>query len=135
MLGSLPRAAGASPGANRFPVLLKSDGTLYEHEVGEDRGDEVPYLGSGPIELGDGDQFLDAQRLIPDENTLGDMQATFYATLYPTDAETVHGPYSLATPTDVRFTARQVRVRLTQNVEKGWRIGVFRLGVVPAERR
>lgn len=136
MVGALQRSAGAPAGATRYPIMLDSAGILYEHEVGDTRtGAAVPYLESGPVELGDGDQFMDAQRLIPDENTLGDVQAIFYAANFPTDTEATYGPYSLATPTDVRFSARQVRIRLQQNVERSWRVGVFRLGVIPAERR
>lgn len=135
MIGSLARAAGVSSGATPNPVMLDTVGLMYEHEVGGDRGDEVPYLDSGPIEIADGDQFMDAQRLIPDEQTLGDVNATFYVANYPTDTEIVFGPYSLATPTDVRFQARQARVKLSQNVETDWRVGVFRLGVVPGDRR
>lgn len=135
MIGALARSSGVSSGAIPYPLMLGSDGILYEHEIGTDRDTEVPYIESGPIEIGDGDQFMDAQRLIPDEQTLGDATATFYVSNFPTDTEVTYGPYSLAAPTDVRFQARQARVKLTQNVETDWRVGVFRLGVVPGDRR
>lgn len=136
MIGALARSSGISPGATRYPVMFAADGTMYEHEIGDTRGTEVPYLESGPIEIADGDQFLDVQRVIPDEKTLGDVSATFYVTNFPTQAETVAGPYTLAEPTDARFTARQVRIRLSEaRLGASWRVGIFRLGAVPGERR
>lgn len=95
-----------------------------------------PFLESGPIELGDGDQVMRVQRIVPDEKNLGDVKARFYTSLFPTAAETEHGPYTLAEPTPVRFTARQVRMRLEEaNAGADWRIGLTRLGVIPGGRR
>jgi hypothetical protein len=108
---------------------------LKEHEILEDRDTEVPYLESGPIEAGEGDNVFRVQRIVPDENSLGDVQATFYTALYPLGDESVRGPYTLANPTNVRFSARQLRIRLTQVVETSWRVGTIRLGGILGGRR
>jgi hypothetical protein len=134
-IGRLARNAGVPSGVLSSPVLNTSDGKFYQHETAEDRGTEVPYVESGPIEMGDGEQFLDVQTIIPDEKTLGDTFATFFVSNFPTEVETTYGPFSLANPTSVRFQARQIRVRFSQNVETAWRVGVPRLGFVPGDRR
>lgn len=134
-VGKLGRNAGVPSGVLAAPVLLSSDGKLYQHETSDGRGTEVPYVESGPIEVGSGEQFLDMQTLVPDEKTLGDTSASFYVTDFPTKTETLLGPYTLAEPTDVRFQARQMRVRFQEVRQTAWRIGTPRLGFVPGDRR
>lgn len=134
-IGRLGRNCGVPSGVHPSPILNGSDGKFYQHETSEDRGAEVPFAESGPIELGDGERFIDVQSVIPDEKTLGDTNMTFFIANYPTDVETTEGPFSLAAPTDVRFQARQVRVRIEQSVETAWRVGIPRLGFVPGDRR
>lgn len=134
-LGKLGRSAGVDRGASSVPIMVSPSGLLYEHEVGDDRGSEVPYIESGPIELGDGDQFIRVQRLVPDEKTLGDVTARLYMSNYPTDTERMSGPFSLDTPTNMRETSRVVRLRLQQARATSWRVGVIRLGGIPVGRR
>lgn len=134
-VGQMARTAGTPSGAIALPIMAAADGILWEHEVGEDRGSDVPYVESGPIELGNGDQVARVVRLVPDEKTLGDVEATFYTSFYPATSEATQGPYPLAAPTDVRFTARQTRVRFAESRQTAWRVGVPRLGVLPGGRR
>lgn len=134
-VGKLARNAGVPSGVLAAPVLLTSDGKLYQHETADSRGTEMPYVESGPLEVGNGEQFLDMQTLIPDEKTLGDTSAIFFVQDFPTGTETQFGPFSLANPTDVRFQARQMRVRFQEARQTSWRIGTPRLGFVPGDRR
>lgn len=136
--GSMPRTAGVSmqlPGI--VPVMADASGVIYDHETGTTRsGVAAPFLTSGPVELdGSGDTLFQVQRIVPDEKTLGDVEATFYASLFPTAAETTVGPFTLANPTSVRVTARQMRVRLDEVRGSDWRVGRIRLGVRPSSRR
>jgi hypothetical protein len=131
--GRLARSAAIDRGPFEYPIWVSEAGIVYEHEFGTDRGNEQPYLESGPIEIGDGDRVMGVMRLIPDENTLGNVRLYLYTAFWPTDTEVMNGPFTVAQPTDVRYTARQVRVRLEQDVgaldEVDWRFGVLRLGV------
>lgn len=132
-VGALARAAGVSaqpPGV--VPVLVTAAGVVYDHETGTTMpGGTTPFLESGPVELGDGDRVFNVSSIVPDEKTLGDVTVTFTASMYPNGATTSHGPYTLAVKTDVRLTARQVRVKYTQAVASDWRVGDVRLGVIP----
>lgn len=134
-VGKLARTCGFDAGATTYPVMITPAGLIYEHEVLQDRGDEVPYLEGGPFELGDGNQLMNLQRIIPDEKTLGDVQLTIFSSFFPTAVETTHGPYTAANPTPVRVLGRQMRLRLDQANETNWRFGVPRLGLRPGARR
>jgi hypothetical protein len=133
--GELARTAGFDRGATTLPMMATPAGVIKEHEVLEDRDSETPYLESGPFELADGDEVVKVQRIVPDENTAGEVNVTFYTAFYPQGTEYTKGPYTLSSPTSVRFTARQARMRLSQVSETSWRVGTFRLGVVPGGRR
>lgn len=160
-VGKLQRTAGYDAGAVQYPVWLDAAGVLYEHERLNDRHSntprlldgsfflddtividgattdvtEVPYIESGPLEIGNGDTVMKIQRVIPDAQSLGDIDMRLFAAFDPTSDETIHGPFTLTQPTDVRITARQVRVRYDEVNQVGWRIGTVRLGIRPSSRR
>lgn len=124
--------AGSSTGV---PVLIDSSGRIYDHETGNARTGQTVYLESGPMEIDDGEHVVRVQRIVPDDKTAGDVSASLYTSMYPNEAEVLNGPYSLTSPTSVRLTARQVRLRLTEVVATAWRVGVVRLGGVMGGRR
>lgn len=126
----LPRAAGVGADVFDYPLLVDASGNVFEHERGFDHGGVTPFAESGPVELGDGDYVMRVQRFVPDEKTLGDTEVTLFAAMYPTGAETVKGPFPSAAPTNVRFTARQVRVRVDEVRATSWRVGNNRLGAI-----
>lgn len=127
--GQLTRTTGTERGVFEKPFLFATDGTAYTHETGYDYGEDTPYAETGPIMLGAGDRLMSVVSLYPDEQTEGDVQATFKTRNYPNGPETSHGPFSLDDPTDVRFTGRQVRMRVTGNNATDWRVGINRLDV------
>jgi hypothetical protein len=81
------------------------------------------------------------QRIVPDDKTLGDVTASLYTSMAPDATETTdaaspaNGPYTLASVTSVRLTARQVRLKITESAAAAWRVGTVRIGVVPGGRR
>jgi len=133
--GDLSRTAGVDRGVFRYPMLVKPSGELYEHEVGNDYESENVFCETGPIALASGDQVMTVNELIPDELNLGDVTATFKTRFYPTDTESEFGPFTLSNPTSVRFTGRQIRMRVTGNTNDDWRVGVMRIEAVPGGRR
>jgi len=134
-IGSLSRTAGTDRGVFVNPLMISSDGYIYEHEVGFAYDGSTPYAESGPYEIGNGDNIMSVRRVIPDEQTLGEVVVSFKTRMYPMATETTYGPYSAAQPTDVRFAARQVKVRYTGNVLDDWRVGVNRFDVVAMGKR
>ena len=134
-IGSLARTAGTEQGVFAFPMMAGSDGKIYEHETGFNYDDDEPYAESGPMEMNAGANVMMARQLIPDERTLGDVNATFYVRFYPTDTETTFGPYAMANPTDLRFSGREIRMRVTGVSMGDWRVGVPKLDLVKVGER
>lgn len=119
----------------RVPVLFDANGDIpVAHETPGVTA--TAFIESGPIELGDGEQVMRVQKLIPDGAVTGD-DITLYAGGFPGQAETTIGPTAItagAGPVDVRFSARYVRFKQTLEAVAS-RIGVPKLGVIPEGKR
>ena len=134
-IGTLARTAGTDAGVFTNPMAVSTDGYVYEHEVGFSYDDASVYAESGPVQLGNGDNIMSVRQVVPDEQTLGEAVVSFKTRNYPTAAQSTFGPYTAANPTDVRFAARQVNVKVTGAVLADWRIGVMRLDAIPSGKR
>ena len=134
-IGLLARTAGTDAGVFTNPLLVSSDGYIYEHEVGFAYDSASIYAESGPVQLGNGDNLMSVRQVVPDEQTLGAAVVSFKTRNYPTGAQSTFGPYTAANPTDVRFVARQVNVKVTGAVLADWRVGIFRLDAVASSKR
>jgi hypothetical protein len=133
--GLIARTAGTDSGVFVNPMMVGTDGYVYDHEVGYTYDSVSPYAQSGPIELGNGDNVMAVRSVIPDEQSLGEVAISFTARLYPTSAETSYGPFSAKAPTDTRFSGRSVKMKVTGNVLDDWRVGVMRLEATSAGKR
>ncbi len=134
-IGTLARTAGTDAGVFANPLAVSTDGYIYEHEVGFAYDSASLYAESGPVQLGNGDNIMSVRQVIPDEQTLGEAVVSFKTRNYPTGTQSTFGPYTAANPTDVRFAARQVNMKVTGNTLADWRIGVMRLDAVPSGKR
>ena len=134
-VGQLSRTAGADVGVFRDPLMLSSTGTIYEHEVGLNYDGAIPYLESGPLELGNGDNSLTVTQFIPDERTEGQSTVTLKGKFWPNLAEFSSGPFSAASPASVMFNARQVKVRFNGVSGQDFRVGDFRFEVKQRGKR
>jgi hypothetical protein len=135
-IGLMARTAGVDAGVYRQPIIVSAtDKKLYEHEIGFNYDGVKPFVESGPVSIGDGENVMSITKMIPDEKTQGDVDATFKARFYPNDTERSYGPYSMANPTDLRFTGRQVRMRIEGVNPSDWRVGINRLEVKQGGKR
>lgn len=132
-IGRLSRTTGFDAGVYRLPMMVDAAGEVYDHESGWQYGGAVPFAESGPIRMGS--QVMSATQLIPDEVTQGDVQAVFSTRFYPNGDERTYGPYQMGTPTNVRFTGRQIRMRIEGIRPTDWRVGKMRLQVQPRGMR
>ena len=134
--GDLSRTAGFDRGAFRQPMMASGDDNkIYEHEIGFNYSGLEPFAETGPFMLGSGDQVMSVTSMLPDEKTQGDVDVTFKARFYPNGTEREYGPYSMSNPTSIRFTGRQVRMRVDGQTMSDWRVGINRLEVTPGGRR
>lgn len=134
-IGALDRTAGIDRDVFQNPIMVDSAGSVFEHEVGFEYDDQTPYLESGPLQIGEGENTMMIRELIPDESTQGDVRARFATKWYPNGTEYDYGPYSMANPTSVRFSGRQFKAKLEGVELTDWRVGSFRFDVVPGGRR
>jgi len=134
-IGKVARTAGTDRNVFQQPLIVGTDGYVYEHEVGVAHGGASIYAESGPVQIGNGDNIMAARELIPDELSQGAVQVSFATKFYPNATEYDHGPYSTANPTSVRFTARQVKMKVEQAQQTNWRVGIMRLEAVAGGRR
>lgn len=134
-IGTMGRTAGVDRGVYLNPIMVDASGYIYEHEVGYDYDSGLVYAESGPYEIGAGENIMSVRQVIPDEQTLGEVQISFKSRMYPTSVETTHGPYSASQPTDARFSGRQVKIRYTGAVLEDWRVGVTRVDAVASGKR
>ena len=134
--GNLPRTAGVDRGAFRQPIWASADNyKIYEHEIGFDYDNLTPFAESGPIMIGSGETVASVIEMIPDEKTKGDVNVTFKTRFYPNGIERDYGPFDMSLPTSMRFTGRQIRLRIDGVALGDWRVGVNRLDVVAGGRR
>lgn len=133
--GQMNRTCGADRGSFDMPIWCDEEGILYNHESGTNHGGLTAFAESGPISLGNGDQIMKVTQLIPDEGTQGQVEAKFKTRFYPNGDESEHGAFQMGTPTSVRFSGRQVRMRIESTGSNDWRVGVMRLNVEAGGRR
>ena len=133
-IGSLTRTTGVDRGVFRYPIMAGTDTYIYEHEAGFDYDSVTPFAESGAIQLAT-DQQMTAVELIPDEKTQGDVTVKFKTRLYPNGSETEHGSFTMANPVPVRFTGKQIRMRVEGSRLADWRVGIMKLDVRGAGRR
>lgn len=134
-IGALARTSGIDGGLFTTPIWMTPAGMAVNHEIGDQTDGVAPYAESGPVQIGNGDQVMAATSFIPDERTQGDATVTFKTRFHPNDTERSYGPYSMGNPTDVRFTGRQVAMRVTGDLNTDWRWGVPRLEAAAGGRR
>jgi hypothetical protein len=133
-IGLMSRTCGSASGVFKSPLLVGLDGYVYDHDVGLTNGETV-FAESGPVQIGVGDNVMAVREVVPDELTQGDVSVSFSTKFYPNDTEYAHGPYSTANPTPVRFTGRQVKMKIEQERGANWRVGTMRLDAVAGGRR
>jgi len=140
LIGNLSRTSGASRGVFEYPMLMDANGAMYDHEVGLSYAvsgtEQSIFAESGPISIGNGDNIMQVTDLIPDEKTQGDVDVTFKSRFYPNDTEYTHGPYTPSSPTAVRFSGRQIRMRVEGDAPyAAWRVGTMRVDAKQGGRR
>jgi hypothetical protein len=118
------------------PILIASDGKIYDHEVGFEYDDETPYATSGPIELGNGDNIMWVLGCYPDDGgAVGDVSLSFLVRRNADDAGTTFGPYTLSAQTDFRFSGGLIEVTVTGVNMTSWRVGIMKLELEKGEGR
>lgn len=135
-MGYIGRTCAFDQGVLDEPVWIDSTAVAYEHELhGVGHGGETPYAETSVITIGNGDNVMVVNSLIPDEETQGDVRFKFKTRFYPNGEEREYGYYTASNPTSVRFTGRQIRMRVEATSNSDFRVGTMRLNVVSGGSR
>ena len=129
LIGNLSRTSGVSRGVFKYPMMAEhgTRSNIYNHEVGFNYDSEPIFCETGAVVIGNGDEILKVTNVIPDEKTQGDVNLRFKAKFLPNDTERSYGPFNPSNPTAVRFTGRQIKMRVDGVNNVDWRVGVMRL--------
>lgn len=134
LIGDLTRSTGVDSGPFQEPWWVVNS-AAYRHEAGYGHESAAVFLESGPIDFADGDTVARVTEVIPEEDTQGEVSLKFKTKFYPNDTETTHGPYNPANPMSVRFTGRQVKLRIDGGEGNNWRFGDLRMRASGGGRR
>lgn len=134
LIGDLTRSTGVDSGPFQEPWWV-ANSAAYRHETGFGHESASVFLESGPIDFADGDTVARVTEVIPEEDTQGEVSLKFKTKFYPNDTETTHGPYNPANPMSVRFTGRQVKLRIDGGEGNNWRFGDLRMRASGGGRR
>ena len=137
LIGNLSRTSGVSRGVFAYPFMAKHSAKtdIMNHEIGFNYEGSSIFCETGAISIGNGDQVAKVTEVIPDEKTQGDVDLKFKTRFYPNDTERTFGPYNPTNPTSVRFTGRQVKMRVEGDQATDWRVGIMRLETKAGGRR
>lgn len=129
LIGSLERSTGVDSGSFADPWWVSQTHIVYRHETGYGYENDSVFLESGPINFSDGEQVARVTEVITEEDTQNDVSLSFKTKIYPNGAESTHTISTLSNPTSVRFTGRQLKMRIEGGQDKNWRLGDVRLRV------
>jgi hypothetical protein len=138
--GYVARSAGWYTDSWSAPYLISQDGVLYKHETdwtadGQPLGTQR-YVVSSPILLGEGEQHLLVQGIVPDRDPSSAVGFVLESTGWPEEGSRSStgilygGPYI-----NCRFHSRSFRVKIVGIVDTAWEMGPFKLDVIPTGRR
>lgn len=139
--GKISRMAGVDSGVFDDPIWIDNENRFWRHELkAQTHNGSLPWAETGPISLGDGDQVIKAVQVLTDSIPENRVNLEFKTRFEPQGEEKTYGPYEVKPRTDVRFTGRQVRMRVNAieddaSTNHDYRIGDMRLMVTPGGRR
>ena len=134
----------ATATANNETIVGLTNGAtqVYLHETGNDADGQAitAYLKSGSVEIGEGNDILFVQKLIPDiQNQSGVLNMDLEFKYYPNNSNGVIKTTSFTDTTDfvsLRGRGREFTVNVVSNTAgTAWRLGTQRFDVQPDGRR
>jgi len=134
----------ATATANNETILGLTNGATqaYLHETGNDADGQamVAYVKSGSVEIGDGNDILFVQKLIPDiQNQSGVLNMDLEFKYYPNNSNSVIKTTTFTDSTDfvsLRGRGREFTVNVVSNTAgTAWRLGTQRFDIQPDGRR
>lgn len=136
-IGEIGRSAWVDSGVFPYPTAVDPNGILMRHEQGF-LNDNASMFGSiyaetGALEIPPaGGKIMAVNQIVPDEKNRGEVTVSFRTKFTPEGPEYAFGPYTVRSDgyTDVRFSGRQIVMRIQPTIDGEWRVGKFRVAAV-----
>lgn len=143
-VGTLSRGAWLDAGVLDNPlasstITSSENNYIYNHEVGhnDDGAPMVAYIESGDLEIGDGQNFMMIDRVIPDFSFSGagdpSLDMTIKGSNYPLETASTLAEVTITEATqqsNIRVRSRHAVLRLeSAGMGYGWRLGGLRFGM------
>jgi len=136
--GSIVVTAALDRGLISLPLTTNASGQLFYMETGDlangaTLSRSVTYA---PLDIADGDKVMNVRRWVVNEDQQGTVNLTLGFKRWPTDTETVKGPYQITATTlktDVRGQGRQMSALFQSN--SYFRLGKSRIDTTPGGYR
>lgn len=141
-IGTLPRNVWVDVSSGfKSPIALDDDGNMYSHESNTVAPDRV-WLELGDIQADNGDNYIFADKIIPDFHTLDTLGSIdFYvrAKRYPHDSSEIEkGPFTFSGSLlsdsqkfNFRIRGRQLAVYMESRAQPKWRLSSLRMNMRP----
>jgi len=134
--GSMVRSAWSDSDLLTVPIATSVDGTIYEHETGvdDDTSAMTAYIESAEFDMGEGEDFMLVDRLIPDMTiTTGSVDYIVKTRRYPHSTQVTDTTSTVSSSTekvDLRIRARQLSIKIESDaLLDDWRYGIPRYRV------
>ena len=150
-VGTLERGAWIPANTRTYPIaatniVSSNENYLYNHENGydDDGGAMNAYIESGGIEMGDGEEFMFVNRMIPDFHFRGAtgsaaMTVTLKGKDFPLNSSTTLATSTVTNTTNQSFIRARTRESIIRFASTGtgygWTLGQMRFDVKPDGRR
>lgn len=104
-------------------------------DPGEVAAQTLPYMTSGPFEIGEGDRRMQLDEFLPDEENQGSVNTTFELREYANATPFEVGPFSSADRVGVGTTARLAKVKYQAVTGADFRVGTWKAKLGPRRGR
>jgi len=128
--GKLDRTTGYDKGVLLTPIMVDSDGQIWNHELDAVLPDGTVFVETGAIELGSGDKNMAVRYIYPDNENQSDVTFELIGRQFPNDTEYTYGPYPYNNPVPTRALGRTVKVKVNFETAAS-ELGKLRLDIAP----
>ena len=129
-VGRLDRTSMTDRDILAFPIMVSSDGVLFNHELDSVIA-EGAFAETGPLEIAAGDKNMAIRYIFPDGAAFGDVEFTFFGKQQSNAPEITYGPFPYAEPISTTgVMGRRIRMKIELLQSKG-EIGVSNVDVAP----
>ena len=141
-IGNLERTAWLGDRDLPKPIATNASGATYTHEEGTSNAGSAmtSYITSAPFDIGEGDNMVKVNEIIPDFKSVSDtVNLQFTTRLHPQDSDLTYTASAITSTTKripIRVQGRQAKIKISSSsTTANWKLGDFRYDITQGGRR